>query len=207
VNISKLLLATKNPAKIREYLLLLDGIPFQLTTSAEEEISLDVAEVGSTMEDNARLKAQAYALQSGFLSLADDSGLEVDALGGEPGVLSARYGREGFSDKERNEYLLRKLGDIPWEKRSAHFKCVIAIATPSGRIETCEGKCHGIIAFEPRGKMGFGYDPIFYLPELDTTIAELPLERKNEISHRGKAARKAQRLLKDLFDSLSKGKD
>ena len=167
---------------------------------------MDVTEGGDTMEDNAKLKARAYALQSGLLSLADDSGLEVDALGGEPGVLSARYGKEGFSDEERNEYLLRRLRGIPWEKRSARFKCVIAIATPSSRMETCEGECHGIIAFEPRGKTGFGYDPIFYLPELGVTVAELALEKKNEISHRGKAARKARRLLENLSDSLSEDK-
>jgi XTP/dITP diphosphohydrolase len=206
VSIPKLLLSTGNLAKTREYLLLLDGVPFQLTTPAEEGMSVDVTEGGDTMDDNAKLKAQAYALQSGLLSLADDSGLEVDALGGEPGVLSARYGKEGFSDEERNEYLLRRLRGIPWEKRSARFKCVIAIAAPSGRMETCVGECHGIIAFEPRGKTGFGYDPIFYLPELGVTVAELALEKKNEISHRGKAARTARRLLENLSDSLSEDK-
>jgi XTP/dITP diphosphohydrolase len=194
----KLLLASNNPAKVREYLSLLGDIPFQLTTPAEERIDMVVDEIGVTMEDNARLKAQAYAVNSGLISLADDSGLEVDALGGEPGFLSARYGGEELSDEERNRYLLAKLKDIPWEKRSARFKCVIAIATPSGRIEICEGECRGTIAFEPRGKRGFGYDPIFYLPELGVTVAELPLEKKNEISHRGKAVRKARHLLEQL---------
>jgi len=198
-NIPKLLLATNNMAKVREYRLLLRGLPFELTTLAEEGIGLEVGEGRGTLEENATLKATTYASVSNLLALADDSGLEVDALGGEPGVLSARYAGNFASDRERIDYLLAKLKGVPWERRGAHFRCVIAIATPSGDVELCQGGCRGIIAFEPRGENGFGYDPIFYLPELRKTMAELSLEEKNRISHRGMAAQRARQVLKHLF--------
>lgn len=195
----KLLLATNNPAKAQEYRLLLQGLPFHLTTPAEEGIELQVRETGKTLEGNATIKAKAYATQGNLLTLADDSGLEVAALGGEPGALSARYAGEGVSDSERIEYLLAKLRLIPWEERAACFRCVIAIAMPDGKIELCQGECRGTIAFEPKGDEGFGYDPIFYLPELGKTMAELSIEEKNEISHRGRAARKAHQILSSTF--------
>lgn len=191
----KLLLATKNQAKAREYLLLLHGMPFELTTPAEEGIEIEVDETGKTMEENATLKATAYASQSKLLTLADDSGLEVDALGGEPGPLSARYAGAHASDRERIDRLLARLEGIPWERRTARFKCVIAIASPGGRVELCQGECQGILALSPKGEGGFGYDPIFYLPELGKTMAQLSIEEKNEVSHRGKAARRARQLL------------
>jgi XTP/dITP diphosphohydrolase len=127
--------------------------------------------------------------------LADDSGLEVDVLGGEPGPLSARYAGEGASDKERIVFLLSRLKEVPWEKRSACFRCVIGIAAGSEMLELCEGECRGVINFEPRGSQGFGYDPVFYLPELKKTMAELSMEEKNRISHRGMAARKVLQFL------------
>jgi len=195
----KLLLATKNRAKAREYSLLLEGIPYQIVTLADLNIDLVVSETGRTLEENASIKARAYATESNLLALADDSGLEVDALGGEPGVLSARYAGEGVSDRERIEFLLRRLEGIPWERRAARFVCVIAIASPEGQLELCRGECDGIIAFEPKGQSGFGYDPVFYLPELGRTMAELSIEEKNEISHRGRAARKARQLLSSTF--------
>jgi XTP/dITP diphosphohydrolase len=130
--------------------------------------------------------------------MADDSGLEVDALGGEPGPLSRRYAGDTVSDKERNDYLLAKLRDIPWEKRTARFRAVIAIVTSDGKVKTVEGVCEGIIAFGARGEGGFGYDPIFYLPTLDKHMAELSLAEKNRISHRAKAAQKARRILERL---------
>lgn len=193
-----LLLATNNKGKVREYKSLLQGIPQKLVTPEEAGIVLDVDETGGSLEENARLKATAFAEKSNLLTLADDSGLEVDALGGEPGPLSARYAGEGASDKQRVDYLLSRLKDIPWEKRTARFRCVIAIARPQGEVILCNGECRGFIAFEPRGEKGFGYDPIFYLPDLDKTMAELPLEIKNRISHRGQAARKAVEVLKTL---------
>ena len=191
----KLLLGTNNGAKVREYQRLLPDIPYDLVTMAEAGITTEVEEVGGSLEENARLKATALSKESQLLTLADDSGLEVDALGGEPGPLSARYAGEGASDKDRISYLLSRMEGIPWDKRMARFRCVIAIASPGGEIELCSGECPGIIALEPRGNRGFGYDPIFYLPEMNMTMAELPLEEKNKVSHRGQAARKASAVL------------
>ncbi len=197
----KLLLATNNQAKVREYKSLLHSLPYELVTLAEQGITTVVSEVGETMEENARLKATLLADKSRLLALADDSGLAVDALGGEPGLLSARYAGENASDKDRVSYLLSRLKGVPWQKRSACFRCVIAIATPDGEVEFCSGECRGMITLDPRGEQGFGYDPIFYLPELDKTMAELPLEMKNQISHRGQAARKVYQVLERLAPS------
>lgn len=197
----KLLLATNNQAKVREYRSLFHNLAYELVTLAELGITTIVSEVGMSLEENARLKATVFAGESHLVALADDSGLEVDALGGEPGRLSARYAGEGASDRERVTYLLSRLKGVPWEKRSACFRCVIAIATPSGEVEFCSGECCGFITFEPRGEYGFGYDPVFYLPELDKTMAELPLEIKNQVSHRGQAAREVAQVLKKLSSS------
>ena len=195
---AKLLLATSNQAKVGEYRSLLQSLPWELVTPAEQGITTRVSEVGDSLEENARLKATLLAAESQLLALADDSGLEVDALGGEPGRFSARYAGEGASDRDRVSYLLSRLEGVPWQKRSARFRCVIAIATPEGEVEFCSGECRGVITFEPRGEQGFGYDPIFYLPELDKTMAELPLEVKNQVSHRGQAARKVYQVLERL---------
>ena len=196
----KLLLATNNQAKVREYKALLQDLPLELVLPAELGITTAVDEVGGSLEENARLKATILATESRLLALADDSGLEVDALGGEPGRLSARYAGEGASDRDRVNYLLAKLEGVAWASRTARFRCVIAIATPEGEAEFCFGECHGFITFEPKGEQGFGYDPVFYLPELDKTMAELPLEVKNRISHRGKAAREACQLLRRKYN-------
>jgi len=194
----RLLLATNNQAKVHEYGYLLQNIPFKIVTLAEEGITTVVEEVGESMEENARLKAASLAAESRLMALADDSGLEVDALGGEPGPLSARYAGEGASDRDRIDYLLARLNGVPWEERTARFRCIIAIATPDGTMELCTGECPGLITFEPRGEYGFGYDPVFYLPGLDKTMAELPLEMKNQVSHRGQATRKAYQVLTRL---------
>jgi XTP/dITP diphosphohydrolase len=183
---------------VREYKSLLLNLPFELVTLSDLGINVIVNETGESMEENARLKASVLAAESKLLSLADDSGLEVDALGGEPGRLSARYAGEGASDRERINYLLKRLEGVPWEKRSARFRCVIAVAAPDNGVELCSGECSGIITFAPRGENGFGYDPIFYLPERDKTMAELPLEVKNQVSHRGQAARKVYQVLERL---------
>ena len=193
--VPKLLLATNNKGKLREYQSLLQGIPFEIVTLADQGITADVAEIGKSFEENAALKATSLAAISWLLSLADDSGLEVDALGGEPGSLSHRYAGENASDADRVDYLLLKLKDVPEKKRTAQFRCVIAIAEPHGRVELCSGVCRGVIINEPRGTNGFGYDPIFYLPELNKTMAELTLEEKNRVSHRARAAEKARELL------------
>ncbi|MBA7534711.1 dITP/XTP pyrophosphatase [subsurface metagenome] len=194
----KLLLATNNQAKVYEYKSLLRSLPYELVTLAEQGITTVVDEVGQSLEENARLKATLLAAESQLLALADDSGLEVDTLGGEPGPLSARYAGENASDEDRVNYLLLRLKGVPWEKRSARFRCVIAIATPGGEVEFCSGECQGFITFEPRGGQGFGYDPVFYLPELDKTMAELQSEVKNQVSHRGQAARKVHQMLDRL---------
>ena len=194
----KLLLATNNKAKVREYRSLLRALPFELVTLSEQGINTVVSEAGESLEENAELKAVAFSAESQLTALADDSGLEVDALGGEPGPVSARCAGEGASDEERVEYLLARLEDVPWQKRSARFRCVIAIATPEGKVGFCSGECPGMITFEPRGEEGFGYDPIFYLPALNKTMAELTLEVKNTVSHRGGAARKVPSVLARL---------
>jgi XTP/dITP diphosphohydrolase len=195
----KLLLATNNAGKVREYRELLRGLPFQLVSPAEEGIKVEVEETGESYEANAGLKATTLAGKSRLLVLADDSGLEVDALGGEPGVRSARYAGEGASDEARLNYLLGKLVNVPADKRTACFRCVIAIATPGGEVDYCSGECHGHIALEPRGEKGFGYDPVFLPAGKDKTMAELSMAMKNRISHRAKAARKAYRLLQRKY--------
>lgn len=197
----KLLLASNNRGKLREYASLLSSSGFELVTPADMGIDITVAETGTTFEENARLKAAALAEASGLLTLADDSGLAVDALGGEPGVYSARYAGENALDTDRNAYLLSKMHTIPAEKRTARFCCVIAIAQPGHIIATFEGTCEGFIGTEPRGTNGFGYDPVFYLPEYGKTMAELPPEIKNSISHRSIAAQKASRFLTKIATS------
>ena len=194
----KLLLATNNQAKVREYKSLLSSLPYELVTLAEQGLTVIVNEVGESLEENARLKATVLAASSQLLTLADDSGLEVDALGGEPGRLSARYAGENASDRERINYLLVRLNGIPWEKRTARFRCIIALATPDEKVEFCSGECQGFITFAPKGEHGFGYDPVFYLPELDKTMAELPLTLKNQVSHRGQAAGQVYQVLEKL---------
>jgi XTP/dITP diphosphohydrolase len=197
----KLLLATSNPGKITEYRLLLNGLGYQITTLAQEGITKVVAESGSNYEQNARLKAITYAKLSQLTTLADDSGLEVDVLQGRPGIKSARFAGEAATNEEKVSFLLAQLNDVPWEKRTACFKCVIAIATPEGQCETCYGECRGMIALEAKGENGFGYDPIFFLPQMGKTMAELPLEIKNQISHRARATQKARQVLQQLLSS------
>jgi XTP/dITP diphosphohydrolase len=193
-----LLLATNNAGKVKEFHSLLLGIPFKLVTPKEIGIEMDVEETGTTYEENARLKACALARESGLITLADDSGLEVNALHGEPGVMSARYAGENASNTERIDYLLAKMKNIPAEKRTARFYCVIAIAQPNGHVAFCDGECKGTITFKPSGEKGFGYDPVFYFTALGKTMAELPAQVKNQISHRGQAAQKARLILNKL---------
>jgi len=191
----RLLIATLNPGKVKEYEELLAGLPLELTYPPQEGLDIEVAETGESFAENARLKAAAYARASGLLTLADDSGLEVDALGGDPGIRSARYAGKGASDEGRYRLLLEKLREVPWEERTARFRCVIAVATPEGQIRTAEGTCEGIIAFAPRGEHGFGYDPVFYFPEYGMTMAELSPATKNKISHRARAAQGVRDIL------------
>ena len=191
----RLLLATKNPGKIAEFRQLLDGCGWEIVTPTELGLNLEIEESGQTYRENATIKAVGYAKASGLVALADDSGLEVDALGGRPGVLSARYAGADRTDPERVQALLQELAGVPDEERSARFRAVIAVADSKGRVEQVDGTMEGRIAHEPRGENGFGYDPIFLLPERGLTTAQLPPVEKHAISHRGVAARKARIVL------------
>lgn len=188
----RLVVATKNKSKAREVAEILQGMPYEIVTLDSYPDAPDVDENGSTFLENAIIKAKAYAEYTGELTLADDSGLEVDALDGAPGVMSARYAP---TTTERNAKLLDVMKDVPDDKRTARFRCAIAIADPEGDIKTAEGKVEGVIAHEARGEKGFGYDPLFYIPELGKHFAELEPEEKNAISHRGRALERVKSLL------------
>jgi len=194
---AKLLIATGNTGKLKELCRLLGEVPFEIISPAEAGISINIAETGDTYEENALLKAKAFARVSKLLTLADDSGLEIDALGGKPGIKSARFGGGNLSDQQRNELMLDTLKDVPLAKRTARFKCVIAISDAFGRNEICHGECEGVIALSPAGSKHFGYDPIFYLPQFEKTMAELPAEIKNSVSHRARAVEKARVILEN----------
>lgn len=185
---SKLLLASNNRGKLAEYLEIYSGQTFDLVTPEMVGINLDVAETGGNYQENAVLKGLAFSKASGLLTLADDSGLEVDALDGAPGLHSARYSsKPGANDADRRRFLLQNLSGKP-QPWSARFRCVIAVVEPTGEMQIVEGICPGEIISEERGGNGFGYDPIFLLPETGRTMAELPMDEKNRLSHRGRAA-------------------
>jgi len=185
---SKLLLASNNRGKLAEYLEIYSGQTFDLVTPEMVGINLDVAETGGNYQENAVLKGLAFSKASGLLTLADDSGLEVDALDGAPGLHSARYSsKPGANDADRRRFLLQNLSGKP-QPWSARFRCVIAVVEPTGEMQIVEGICPGEIISEERGENGFGYDPIFLLPETGRTMAELPMDEKNRLSHRGRAA-------------------
>ncbi len=186
-----LLVATRNPGKLRELASLLWDVPARLVSLDEAGVDATVDETGATFEENAVLKATVYARASGLTTLADDSGLEVDALGGDPGVRSARYAGPGADDAARMRRLLHKLQKVPAGGRQARFRCVIALAQPHGGARTFMGVCEGLIADAPRGRNGFGYDPVFILPGMGRTMAELSAAEKGSVSHRGIAARRA----------------
>ncbi len=197
----KLLVATHNQGKVREYRELLVELPLEVTYLDAEGITLEVDETGTTFEENAVLKATTYAEVSGLWTWADDSGLQVDALGGAPGVYLARYTGEGATDADRYRKLLDALTGVSWDQRTARFRCTAARATPGGQVRTADGACEGIIAFGPAGENGFGYDPVFYMPEQNATMAQLPSELKNRVSHRARASEKAVGLLREMLDA------
>jgi XTP/dITP diphosphohydrolase len=201
-----LLVATQNQGKLQELRQLLSDLPFKLASLTDYPNVSTVAETAESFIENASLKAVGYGSQTGCLSLADDSGLEVDALGGAPGVLSARYAGHAASDSERTEKLLLELSSIPAMKRSARFVSAIAIADVGGRIlNVSVGECKGHIDFAPRGSKGFGYDPIFIPSGYDKTFAELNTVIKNEISHRARALLGAREFLRTLTITSSRG--
>jgi XTP/dITP diphosphohydrolase len=211
---NKLLIATNNRGKVAELRELLNDLPVQLVTPAEINLDLDVPEDGETYAENAEKKALAFAQASGLVSLADDSGLEVEALNGAPGLYSARYGPAlslssnfpiigrgggGRTDADRRAYLIENLSDKPrpW---LARFRATIAIAVPGHRVQLAEGECRGEIIPEERGTGGFGYDPIFFIPELNRTMAELGMDDKNRVSHRARAVMTAKPYLVKIFE-------
>lgn len=203
----RVLIASHNKGKLKEYDALLDGMSLldqkiknvEFVLLDQVGITEDVPETGETFEENAVLKANTYGEQSGMITLADDSGLEVDALGGAPGVYSARYAGEGASDQDRYMLLLKNLDNVPADQRQARFRCVIALRTSDGEIRTAEGIVEGMVGYEARGTHGFGYDPVFYLPEYSATLAELGPEIKNIISHRARALQAIMPALQEVI--------
>lgn len=193
-----IVLATRNENKVRELAAMLAGLPIRLESIGSYPDAPDVEETGATFAENAVLKAKAAAQHTGLWAMADDSGLEVDALDGQPGVYSARFAGPGATDADNNEKLLKLMADVPDDRRTARFRCAIALAAPDGRIFVDEGTCEGRIARAPRGEGGFGYDPLFVVPELGRTFAELPAAEKDRISHRGRALTAVRRRLEDL---------
>lgn len=195
-----LLVATRNEGKVRTFADMMSDLDIQWLSLDDLGITLEVDETGETFMENAILKASAYAKAAGMLTLTDDSGLEVDALGGAPGVKTARFGGPDLSSKERYLYLLTKLEGVPMAERGARFVCAIAIANADGEILAAStGTVDGLIALQPRGEGGFGYDPVFYLPEMDGTYAELTLQNKRATSHRGRAMKAIEPELRKIL--------
>jgi len=185
----KLVLASKNPHKLIELQTILGGLGLEVVLESEVGVDVDVEETGTTFEENSLLKARAVMEASGMAAIADDSGLEVDALDGAPGVYSARFG-DLDSDEARTALLLEKLQHVPDEKRTARFVSVVTCVLPDGRVVSARGTCEGIITRAPAGSNGFGYDPVFYVPELGKTFSQASGEEKNAVSHRGNALQK-----------------
>jgi XTP/dITP diphosphohydrolase len=197
----RLIAATRNKGKLEEIAQILKQFPFNVVSMTEAGVTDDIEETGSTFEENALIKAKKVweATGKSEIVLADDSGLEVDYLDGAPGVYSARYAGEGASDADRNRKLIEALSGVPADKRGARFVCAIAMIFPDGKDLIVRGTCEGMIAYEPAGSNGFGYDPLFYVPSIGATIAQMNAETKNGISHRGNALRLlAERLETDF---------
>lgn len=199
----KLIAATKNLGKLSEIKSLLKDLDIEITSLNEYKDISPIIENGDSFEENAIKKATLVARHTGFIALSDDSGLEVDHLNGAPGIHSARFAGEPRSDLRNINKLLKLMEAVPLEKRKARFKCVIALAHPDGKVSCAEGCCEGFIAFEPRGSLGFGYDPIFIVPEYNMTFAELGASIKNRISHRAKALAKVKETIIKLISSSS----
>lgn len=185
----KIIFATGNEGKMREIRMILADMGLPILSMKEAGVQADIVEDGTTFTENAIIKAKAVMEATGEIAMADDSGLVIDYLNGEPGIYSARYMGEDTSYDIKNQNLIDRLAGVPDEKRTARFACAIACALPDGTVLTCEGTMEGIIGHESKGSNGFGYDPILYLPEYGCSSAELTLEKKNELSHRGKALR------------------
>lgn len=199
----RLIFATGNEHKMVEIREILGELPVEILSMKDVGIKADIVENGNTFEENALIKAKEVCKLAGEMVLADDSGLEIDYLNGEPGIYSARYMGEDTSYHIKNQNLIDRLEGVPDEKRTARFVCAIAAAFPDGRSFVVRGTIEGIIGYEERGTNGFGYDPIFYLPEYGCTTAELDPEKKNELSHRGKALR----LMREIIEQKMQQED
>lgn len=196
----KIIFATGNAGKMKEIRNILSDLPVQVLSMKEVGIQTDIVEDGKTFAENAVIKARAIMQLTGEVVLADDSGLEIDYLNKEPGIYSARYMGEDTSYRIKNANLIQRLEGVPDEKRTARFVCAIAAAFPDGTVKTTEGTIEGRIGYEEKGENGFGYDPIFYVPEFGCTTAELSEEQKNKISHRGRALAEMKEILKDKLE-------
>jgi XTP/dITP diphosphohydrolase len=201
----KLVVASRNQGKLKEIKAILEPLSIEVVSLDAFPSVPEVVEDGATFAENAVKKAKTIADITGYVTLADDSGLEVDYLNGEPGVYSARYAGQDQNDLANNEKLLQKLKDIPREKRSARFRCVVAVALPGGPSYTAEGVCEGVITTRPVGEKGFGYDPLFLVPSLGETLAEMDPAVKNKISHRAQALFKMKEILATLASEMSQG--
>ncbi len=195
----KVLIATKNRGKAAEFGRMFQELGHEAVSLLEVAELPSVVEDGATFQENAVKKAVEYSRATGMVALADDSGLEVDYLHGQPGVHSARYAGPDATDEENNRRLLEALKGVPWEERGARFRCVLALASPDGRVVTAEGVCEGVITQEPQGEGGFGYDPIFFVPSLGRTMAQLSPQEKNSISHRGMALKRLRPLIPEFL--------
>ncbi|HEU5139522.1 MAG TPA: XTP/dITP diphosphatase [Bacillales bacterium] len=188
----KVIIATRNEGKVKEFAALFQRFGIEVRSLLDFEEAIDVEETGTTFAENAMLKAETISKQFGETVIADDSGVVVDALDGRPGVYSARYAGEQKDDEANIDKVLRELEGVPWDKRTARFVCVLAVADPERDTETFSGSCEGLIALERSGENGFGYDPVFYLPDREKTMAELSKSEKNRISHRARAMKKME---------------
>jgi len=194
------IVATRNRGKMREVREALKGLGLRIRTLSDFSNVPEIEENGRTFIENALKKARYYSKYFGKVTLADDSGLEVDRLKGLPGVYSARYAGEKASSRENNEKLLREMEGVPISRRGARFRCVIAVVSPDGKELLVDGSCRGRIGLREKGRRGFGYDPLFVLPNYGKTMAELSLEEKNRISHRGKALKKIRKIIHSFLD-------
>jgi XTP/dITP diphosphohydrolase len=198
----RIILATGNQGKVRELKEILGSHDIAVLSLRDFPEIGDIVEDGATFAENALKKATAVAEATGLIAVADDSGLEVDFLGGAPGIYSARFAGEGKNDLDNNLKLLSLMKEVPDQQRTARFRCVIAVATPCGETYTAEGSCEGVVAWEMMGDQGFGYDPLFFLPEYEKTFAQLEPGIKNRISHRGKALAKAESVLAGVIERV-----
>ena len=195
---TKIIIATTNEGKMKEFRALLAHKDVEILSMKEAGINIEIEENGKTFEENSAIKAKTVCEYSGCLCLSDDSGLEIDYLGGEPGIYSARYLGHDTPYEVKNRMIIERLKEVPKEKRTARFVCSVAAAFPDGRVLTVKDTMEGRIADAPAGKGGFGYDPIFFVPEFHCSTAELTMEQKNEVSHRGKALRAMKEVLKEV---------